>query len=197
MGVGVLFIGTSTTVNADTINSNDISKESIQRDSVDKSDIAFSYNDVENDSDLVNDNEVETNSLNDFTTDESDNIKNESTDYNSELTKKDDFEIIGNQDSNSESNTALNQKENNNTADNDSNNEIKTYTRMMAAKKYTITIIAHPYAQVYSFNSRNTLMPANKGLAPGSRWGAYLGDSGNYWKVATNEYIQKRDATTR
>ncbi|WP_125590938.1 hypothetical protein [Companilactobacillus jidongensis] len=59
--------------------------------------------------------------------------------------------------------------------------------------KVVIRVIAKPFAQVYSYNRYHNLLPIQKGLANESSWVAYRGDSGNYYVVATNEYVKAID----
>lgn len=67
------------------------------------------------------------------------------------------------------------------------------FVSLYARERFTI-IIAVPYARVYSYNSRGVLVATNKALAQNSSWAAYLGASGKYWQVATNEFIKLGDA---
>lgn len=67
------------------------------------------------------------------------------------------------------------------------------FVSLYARERFTILIIA-PYARVYSYNSRGVLVATNKALANNTSWAAYLGASGKYWQVATNEFIKLGDA---
>lgn len=83
-----------------------------------------------------------------------------------------------------------------NTLTSDFGNQVLSEISLMSIRRelFTVTIAAYPYARVYSYNSNGVLVATSKGLASGTSWAAYLGASGKYWQVATNEFIKIGDA---
>jgi hypothetical protein len=68
----------------------------------------------------------------------------------------------------------------------DSNNGIMAFS--YNANQQTLYVVAHPYAVVYKKNSSGKMVKTSKALAYGTQWVAI--DRGNWWQVATNEYVK-------